>query len=799
MSPKKPVENLSKLCAEIVILELQNIIKRNGEDSLTFLEQYIENIPQKLADDLLQSVLDISNLTSPSKWIIFNAFQHFCTRFDSRNVSPKYHERFVENLKHVYHLNLTGARVSSVCIKNLIKRCQNLRSLVIPGHANNDILELIGGLPKLEFLDISNGSFTLEGLKFIKNHSIQVLSIGVVLTRSLASSDQGYDILVNLIEQLPNLTEIRTYGYTGGALLYFKKPYVSKLRVLSDCFTNTESMKAIIGVCPDLQELTLDDPEVEVYDLLEELKHLKKLVLRRFCAKPSEICLKTLTLETLQAQNVCLDLKDMCITLETLRLTHCVILDSSKRPRLFKNLRVIELIDCDVDKEIIMTCLRTCDQLQRLAASKELNLTDEDIKKLCERRCLVNLEELWLSIARNLTSESVITLMNHCDKLRLIGTLNGWRMEKVEVNYLKVDWMIPNKPNATISIGNITITAGREAIFSCIVNITGRYKVAWVRAEDQTILSIGTKVVTHNSRISVTHDNLHTWQIRIKQVKETDKGCYLCQVNTNTVKTQEGCLDVNVPPDILNEDTSGDFSVSEGENATLWCKASGHPPPRVLWKKENGEPIFIRRSFRNFSKVDTFNGTSLNFWKVDRTQMGTYLCIASNDVPPAVSKRMSMYVNFSPTIKVPNQLLGAPINTDVQLECYVEAFPNTINYWVKNRSEMLLNGTKYVVREERIGYTVFMWLVIKSFSNKDVGTYNCVSTNSLGKAEGTLRLYEIKLNPVSTYDSHSEVMGGVAEPARGTRSKEVTISSNSSCISPQHFVYLLLAHILTLS
>lgn len=45
-----------------------------------------------------------------------------------------------------------------------------------------------------------------------------------------------------------------------------------------------------------------------------------------------------------------------------------------------------------------------------------------------------------------------------------------------------------------------------------------------------------------------------------------------------------------------------------------------------------------------------------------------------------------------PVIKVPNQLLGAPLGTDVQLECYVEAFPNTINYWLKNRGEMLLDG-----------------------------------------------------------------------------------------------------------
>lgn len=100
--------------------------------------------------------------------------------------------------------------------------------------------------------------------------------------------------------------------------------------------------------------------------------------------------------------------------------------------------------------------------------------------------------------------------------------------------------------------------------------------------------------------------------------------------------------------------------------------------------------------------------------------MGAYLCIASNDVPPAVSKRVMLnvnceyeifrkhlkaherniqflkhviiYISVAPSIKIPNQLLGAPLGTDVLLECHVEAFPNTINYWMKNRGEMLLNG-----------------------------------------------------------------------------------------------------------
>jgi hypothetical protein len=86
-------------------------------------------------------------------------------------------------------------------------------------------------------------------------------------------------------------------------------------------------------------------------------------------------------------------------------------------------------------------------------------------------------------------------------------------------------------------------TSNPTFTFTCDV-LSSVLQVGWLKAEDQTILTLHNKVVTHNSRISVTHDSHRTWQLHIRQVKESDRGCYMCQINTNVMKKQVGCVDV---------------------------------------------------------------------------------------------------------------------------------------------------------------------------------------------------------------------------------------------------------------
>jgi len=51
-----------------------------------------------------------------------------------------------------------------------------------------------------------------------------------------------------------------------------------------------------------------------------------------------------------------------------------------------------------------------------------------------------------------------------------------------------------------------------------------------------------------------------------------------------------------------------------------------------------------------------------------------------------------MFFTVHPVISSPSQLVGAPKNTEVTLECNVEAFPKSINYWVRDSGESNIFG-----------------------------------------------------------------------------------------------------------
>lgn len=59
-----------------------------------------------------------------------------------------------------------------------------------------------------------------------------------------------------------------------------------------------------------------------------------------------------------------------------------------------------------------------------------------------------------------------------------------------------------------------------------------------MKADTKAIQAIHEIVITHNPRISVTHSDQNTWNLHINKVAEEDRGGYMCQLNTDPMKSQ---------------------------------------------------------------------------------------------------------------------------------------------------------------------------------------------------------------------------------------------------------------------
>lgn len=140
----------------------------------------------------------------------------------------------------------------------------------------------------------------------------------------------------------------------------------------------------------------------------------------------------------------------------------------------------------------------------------------------------------------------------------------------------------------------------------------------------------------------------------------------------------------------MDSDSSpSQLSVREGVRVSLICRAQGVPAPRVIWKREDGrpliesspsgtklmaleqqadmaQPVIKRPGNLNLKLTSSMSrnphpppsgevvggsrmiiaqdGEELTFPKISRTDSAAYLCIASNGVPPSVSKRIILDV-----------------------------------------------------------------------------------------------------------------------------------------------------------
>lgn len=90
------------------------------------------------------------------------------------------------------------------------------------------------------------------------------------------------------------------------------------------------------------------------------------------------------------------------------------------------------------------------------------------------------------------------------------------------------------------------------------------------------------------------------------------------------------------------------------------------------------------------------------------------LLLVSLVIGTFMSQSITFLVAVPPMLWIPHQLVGAPLDHSVTLECYTEAHPTSLNYWTREDGLMIQGSNKYKTTStpEKPSYKTHMTLTI---------------------------------------------------------------------------------------
>ncbi|XP_060838288.1 protogenin B-like [Rhopalosiphum padi] len=282
---------------------------------------------------------------------------------------------------------------------------------------------------------------------------------------------------------------------------------------------------------------------------------------------------------------------------------------------------------------------------------------------------------------------------------------------------------------------NVTVSseASRSVIrFNCHVNSVPLATIMWQK-NGVVLSSNNNKFVTKVPGV-----------LYIKQVNENDAGEYRCvgknHLLNKTKYSDVGHLVVNkiniggssgsqsgiqklafISPNVLNLNVK---YVTEGDNVTFECVATGVPAPQLNWS-------FINSTGYRHNTLLNDEGTSVNILSLTRVSSkdsGTYTCHALQsvtgwpDLPHAQYFRLE--VMTPPNIIIPPETQTMPIANTIRFRCLAEGNPTPNITWYHNGQRLKLNG--------RIKAKSKQLLLVSNTVSSDSGFYQCFASNQYG-------------------------------------------------------------------
>ena len=243
---------------------------------------------------------------------------------------------------------------------------------------------------------------------------------------------------------------------------------------------------------------------------------------------------------------------------------------------------------------------------------------------------------------------------------------------------------------------------------------------------DFRILAYGGSVRdTLGGRVSARKESVEVYEIVFRPVQESDSGVIRCELaNTEAQVRLEQTISVLVPPSILF--ITPDVQVRAGDPVTLECRATGNPPPLLMWTRQGQEyPT-------SYSGIYTIE-------QVTKDDRGLYKCVAEQQTGQKLTAEnfVNIFVDFDPTViceqmiveQVPN------INADGEIACTAEAYPLALLKWEfsqgnTNVRRAIATGAKYRIdtntASDSVDSRYGSRLIVKNVEPQDFGKYTLI-------------------------------------------------------------------------
>ncbi|NXI26726.1 TITIN protein, partial [Sterrhoptilus dennistouni] len=259
----------------------------------------------------------------------------------------------------------------------------------------------------------------------------------------------------------------------------------------------------------------------------------------------------------------------------------------------------------------------------------------------------------------------------------------------------------------------LEVAVNHVAKFTCEVEMAPNVKFQWYKA--------GREIYDGDKYTIRSSNYLSTLEIPRPQV--VDCGEYSCKAsNQHGSVSSTAVLTVTEPPSFVKK-VDPSYLLTPGDSARLQCKIKGSPEIQVTWFKNNKE--IHESNTHRMSFVNSVAVLDILEMKVDDT--GTYSCEAVNEIG-SDSCTTEVVVKEPPSFIRTLEPAELVKGTNPVLQCEVAGTGPFEISWYKDKKQ-IRSSKKYRLTSQK----AVISLEVSSFNSADVGEYECVIANEVGK------------------------------------------------------------------